>query len=297
MTVADGALLVLAVPAAVAAAAAMGLANAAQALATHEVSTSGLADPRLVWRLAHNPRWLAGTAATLAGLVLQLVALGFGPLLLIQPLLVTALPFTTVFAARLRHRRVDATVMTGVVLCVAGLCALLLLARPTPGTDRPVAGVSGLPLAVTLVVVIAGCLAVAVRTRHAGRVVALALTTGVLYGVTAGLMKLIAGQFRAGLDVPFTSWVLYAGCVIGPLGFVLSQITFQQGTLATPAVAVITTMDPLVGVGIGVSWFGETVQATPAALVGEAVAAAVIIAGIAVLAHRGEQLKDQPAPR
>ncbi|MGH3491685.1 MAG: DMT family transporter [Sciscionella sp.] len=288
---ATGALLVLAVPVALAGAAAMGLANVAQSRATQHVPVSGFLDPRLIWHLLRDSGWLIGTGATLAGLVLQVVALGFGPLLLVQPLLVTALPFTTVFAAWARHRRIDRVIVIGVGLCVAGLCAFLLTARPAQASDRLVGSSRVLPLAITFAVVVACCLTLAYRTHRAVRVVALALATGVVYGVTAGLMKIISGQFRIGFGVPFTSWALYVGCVIGPIGFLLSQSTFQQGKMATPAVAVITTVDPLVGVGIGVSWFGETVHTSPGALVGEMIAALAIISGVALLAHRGEALK------
>jgi hypothetical protein len=57
--------------------------------------------------------------------------------------------------------------------------------------------------------------------------------------------------------------------------------------------AVITTVDPLVGVAIGVSWFGEQVVVTPAVVAGEAVGAVVLIGGIALLTERGERLRQQ----
>lgn len=290
-----GAMLVIAVPAAMVGAAAMGLANATQSMATKQVPASGILDPHLILNLLRNPTWLIGIVATIAGLGLQVVALGFGPLLLVQPLLVSALLFTNVFMAWLVHRRADRVLVLGALLCVAGLCAFLLVARPQQHGDKIVGIEQVVPLALTFGIVVVVCLWVAARTRRGVRVLALALATGVLYGVTAGLMKVVSGEFRAGLFVPFTHWGLYTVCVIGPMGFLLSQNTFQQGKLISPAVGVITTVDPLVGVGIGVSWFGETVETTPGALAGQAVSALVIIGGIAIMAHRGEQLKQRSA--
>ncbi|WP_223842843.1 hypothetical protein [Amycolatopsis methanolica] len=75
----------VAVPAAVAGAALTGLASAAQAHATQQVETARTLDPALLSRLARRPLWLAGMPATVAGLVLQLVALAFAPLLVVQP--------------------------------------------------------------------------------------------------------------------------------------------------------------------------------------------------------------------
>jgi len=53
---------------------------------------------------------------------------------------------------------------------------------------------------------------------------------------------------------------------------------------------VITTVDPLVGVVIGVSWFGEDVASGPAVTLGELIAGLLIVAGIVVLSRRGAQL-------
>jgi drug/metabolite transporter (DMT)-like permease len=288
-------MLVIAVPAALVGAAAMGLANATQSKATHQVPTSGILDPHLILNLLRNKTWLVGMLATLTGLGLQVVALGFGPLLLVQPMLVTSLLFTNSFIAWMVHRHTDKVLLLGGLLCVAGLAAFLTVARPQQHSDRIAGGAALLPLALTFGVVVACSVVFAFRTKRSSRVLALALATGVLYGVTAGLMKIVSGQFRLGPGVPFTHWALYTVCVIGPMGFLLSQNTFQQGKLITLAVAIITTVDPLVGVGIGVSWFGETVATSPAALAGEVVAGIVIIAGIVVLAHRGEHLKQQAA--
>ena len=103
----DGASLAVAVPAAIAGAACMGLASAAQAKATKQVPASKTLHPGLLVDLARRPLWLIGIGATIAGLGLQIVALGYGPLLLVQPLLVTALPFASGFSAWLGHRKAD----------------------------------------------------------------------------------------------------------------------------------------------------------------------------------------------
>jgi hypothetical protein len=77
------------------------------------------------------------------------------------------------------------------------------------------------------------------------------------------------------------------------MGFLLSQNTFQHGTLIAPALAIITIVDPLVGVAIGVSWLGEEVSSSPVVLAGELIAVLVIIGSVALLAHRGTQLRRE----
>ncbi|MGH3784333.1 MAG: DMT family transporter, partial [Pseudonocardiaceae bacterium] len=68
---------------------------------------------------------------------------------------------------------------------------------------------------------------------------------------------------------------------------------FQQGTLIAPALAIITIVDPLVGVAIGVSWLGEQLASSPAVLAGQMISVVVVIGSIALLAHRGTQLRRE----
>ena len=284
----------VAVPAAVAGAASFGLASAIQQRATKEVPTTGTLDPRLILELIRRPVWVLGIVTVVVGLSLQLVALAFGPLVLVQPLLVTGVLFGAVFAALLAHRRVDRLIVLGSLGCVAGLSAFLLLVHPTDASTQLDDGWTLLPLAITLAVLVVGCLAVAARFSGAVHVAALAAATGVLYGLTAGLMKVVTSQFRSGGFVElFGHPVLYVVCAVGPMGFLLSQNTFQQGTLIAPALAIITIVDPLVGVAIGVSWLGEEINSSPAALTGQVIAAVVLIGSVALLAHRGTQLRHQ----
>jgi drug/metabolite transporter (DMT)-like permease len=283
--------LAIAVPAAVLGAAGFGLASAAQQRATKEVELAPTLSPRLLVDLTRRPMWLLGLVATVLALLLQIIALAFGPLAVVQPLLVTGVAFAAIFTALMAGRRPDLLVMVGALLCAAGLSAFLLLARPVAVHDLvDVDLTSGLPLVIGLSALVAGCLVYAALVRHPSRVLALALTTGILYGVTAGLMKVLTGQLRIGLDEPFRHPVLYVVCIIGPIGFLLSQNTFQQGRLVSPAVAVITSADPVVGVLVGVAWLGEQIDTSPANLAGAAIGAALVVAGIALITARGTYL-------
>lgn len=57
--------------------------------------------------LLRRPLWWAGTAAAVAGFVFQALALDNGSLIVVQPLLVSALLFALPLSARLAHRRVS----------------------------------------------------------------------------------------------------------------------------------------------------------------------------------------------
>ncbi|WP_037347278.1 DMT family transporter [Sciscionella sediminilitoris] len=289
--------LVVAAPLAVLAAACIGLASAAQAGAAKQVEATGTLDPRLFKRLVQKPLWLLGVGCTIAGLVLQLLALNFGPLILVQPIIITSLLFATVFYAWFGHTRIDGIIMVGALLCCGGLAAFMLLARPTPGTSAPKDVWGPVPLAIVLVLVLgAGVL----TANHVGRrfkVLLLALCTGLAYGMTAALMKVITSQLQDGIGAIFAHPVLYLACALGPVGFLLAQNTFQVGKLLSPALAVITVVDPIIGVLLGMQWFDEKVTVTPGTLIGEIIAGAAVIGGISLLSRRADHITASHAPQ
>ncbi|MBO0850747.1 MAG: DMT family transporter [Pseudonocardia sp.] len=285
--------MLIAVPAAVLAAASFGLSGALQQRATKRTRSRALLDPRLVIELVRQPQWLIGTSAVVAGLALQVVALAFGPLVLVQPLLATSILFAGATASWLASRRLDTGVVAGAGTCITGLAVFLVLASPSDPVEQTDGITHPSPLAIVLASVVIGFIAVAAIARFTGRVgaelhvAALALATGVIYGTTAGLIKVITGEIRR--DGPlsvFAHPTLYVVCLIGPVGFLLSQQTFKQGTLIAPALAVISIVDPLVAITIGVTWLGERVDTAPTALAGQAVGLVVLAAGMAVLAQR-----------
>lgn len=280
--------LLIAVPAALVAAASFGLTGALQHRAARATGTAGAVRLGLIGDLLRQPLWLLSLLFNAVGVGMQWVALSTGPLALIQSLLVMGLMFGVVSTSMLYRVLPDRTVMFGAALCVAGLAAFLVLARPTAGNDR-LSVTEVLPLAVGLAVVLAGCLTVAVRRRGPVRVLALSTATGVLYGVTAGLAKLAADEFRHGVLAALSDWPLYLVLVCGPLGFLLNQNAFRAGVALAPALAVIIVLDPLVGIGIGLLWLGEQINAGPLEIIGELVSFAVLTTGVIILSRRAPQ--------
>jgi drug/metabolite transporter (DMT)-like permease len=284
-----GATLVIAVPAALGAAAGFGLTGAVQHRAARATNQRGAVRLGLLGDLVRQPLWLASLVVNGVALLLQWVALSNGPLTLVQPLLVTGLLFAVALTSVLRRRRPDRVVLFGAVLCVVGLAAFLLLAQPRPGNDRLTLG-EVIPLAAGLAFVLAGCIVAAVRYSGRIRVLALAGAAGVLYGVTAGMAKLAADDLRHGVAAVFTDWPVYLLAVCGPLGFLFNQYAFREGVALTPALAMIVLLDPLVSIGIGALWLGETLSAGTGRVIGEVLALGVVTAGVAVLSRRAPQV-------
>ncbi|MET0995297.1 MAG: DMT family transporter, partial [Mycobacterium sp.] len=210
--------------------------------------------------------WWAGTAAAVAGYVFQALALAKGSLLLVQPLLVSALLFALPMSAHLAHRRVTRAEWAWASLLTAALTVFVLLARTRSGNYHVSVTASTL-VTVICVVVVAGCVALAVRTAGWRRAVLLAAAVGVLFGLVAVLTKIVMhrldeGSVRALLATPAP----YLLVVIGVIATLLQQSAFHAGALKT-SVPTMLVLEPLVAVLLGAILFGEQLAASgPAAV-------------------------------
>jgi drug/metabolite transporter (DMT)-like permease len=261
-----------------------GVTGAVQQLATHRIE-SGRGPIGFVRGLLRQPLWLFSTLGSIAGFALQGLALSTGPLVLVQPLLVTGVLFAAVTAFLLRRGPVDPWLVEGLLMTAGGLALFLAVARPVPGDGVLTPG-QVVPLAAGLAAVVAGCVAMALRVQDARRSLSLALAAGIVYGVTAAVAKVTFAQFPLGPIAVLTHWSLWVLVILGPTGFLLNQMAFHEAALVSPVVAVITVADPLVGIGIGLLWLGESVHAQGFAVVGEVAGLAIMAGGVWLVAQR-----------
>ena len=286
----------MAVVAAVCAAMIFGTAAVIEYRSAKQVPARGPLEVRLLVDLARRPMWLLAIGANVVGVGLQVVALRFGPLALVQPVLVCQLIFAVVISAlTVKHRQPDRIMLAGVLCCAAGLAGFLATAQPHDGKATvPLADV--VPLAAALAAVLACCLAVARVASDNVRPLALALACGVSYGVSAFLIKLVSQSLTKGFSEPFAQWPVYALIIIGPVGFLLNQSAFQAGVLVSPVLAVITVTDPLVSIGIAHLWLDESIAGSVTDIAAELLSLALMAGGIVALAQRAPQAaKSHPA--
>lgn len=257
---------------------------------THQVPERGALSPRLILDLLKHRLFLTALLVNAIGSLLQILALHFGSLAVVQPLIVLSLLFAVVIAAfTIRHHRPDRVMFLGAAACAGGVGGFLALARPTGGTN--VVGPSAaLPLGTALVAMVSVCLAAARWGPRRVRPLWLALACGVDFGVNAFLLKIVPSMLAHGFSDPLRQWPLYMLVFVTPAGFLLNQNAFQAGTLIAPVLAVITTTDPLVSITLGHLLLHENIASTPASLGSEAASLAVMTAGIVALSHRAPQL-------
>jgi hypothetical protein len=282
----------IAVVAAVASALMLGISSVADQRSTKRVESRRALSPRILLDLVRQPLWLAAISGNIAGFALQVVALSFGSLALVQPILVCDLIFAVLIGWILWRRsgghrlggvRKTVILFAGIAASTVGVSGFLVIGRPSGGSTH--ISFSMLPpLAIGLVAVVGGCLAVAARNRNL-RPLALALACGVNYGVAAFVVKLVTSQFGGGLSEVFSNWPIYVFAVVGPAGFVLNQDAFQQGTFLAPVQAILTTTDPVVSIALGIAWLNVRLHSSPADIAGEVVSVLLMITGIIITAN------------
>jgi hypothetical protein len=282
----------IAVVAAIASALMLGISSVADQRSTKRVKSRRALSPRILLDLVRQPLWVTALGANLLGFALQVVALKFGSLALVQPILVCDLIFAVLILWYLRSRsgiqhawrtRQTRIVFAGVGAAVIGVAGFLAIGRPSSGTTHVSFGMLP-PLAVGLVVVVGGCLAVAARNRNL-RPLALALACGVNYGVAAFLVKLLTSEFGGGLSEVFTNWPIYVFAVVGPAGFLLNQDAFQQGKFLAPVQAILTSADPVISIGLGIVWLNVQLRSGPADIAGVVASILLMITGIVITAN------------
>jgi drug/metabolite transporter (DMT)-like permease len=251
--------------------------RAAQAVPGDEALSATMATT-----LVRQPLWWAGTLAAVAGYVFQALALAHGSLLLVQPLLVSALLFALPLSARLSRQRIGWADWGWAVLLTAALAVFVLVGQPHEGHNRPPIPAWTLALAVTVPLVIA-CVGAAHRTAGRLRAMLLAVAVAVLLGMIAVLTKICTHRFTTGgwhdvLTVP-APYLLFALAVTVT---VVQQSAFHAGALQM-SVPIMLVGEPIVAVLLGVVVLGEHLTARgPAALILAVAVLAMLAATIAL---------------
>lgn len=108
-----------------------------QQLAAREAPEEESLHLSLLLRLVHRPLWLAGLGVMLLGYALEATALAFGPVALVQPLIVTELVFALPLAMWVGRLRAGLREWVATIAIVSGVALFVTTTSPTPGTADP----------------------------------------------------------------------------------------------------------------------------------------------------------------
>jgi hypothetical protein len=241
-------------------------------------------DAQAGWRaLVRRPLWWAGNLGDWGAYLAQAAALGFGALLIVQPIIASSLLFALALGARVTRRplrRADAVAALALAVAVA---VFAIVANPSSGRDTATVS-RWAPSAVILLVALAGALASAWRTHGASRASGFGAAVGLLYGASAVLTKTVVDHLHAGPVAVLSSWDTYALIVVALAGTFLQQLALASGPLSASLPA-MTVLEPLVASALGVTVLHEHLRIGPGGSVVAALAAVTMVAAVWRLAR------------
>jgi drug/metabolite transporter (DMT)-like permease len=241
---------------------------------------------RPAWRtaadLVRQPVWLLGALFLAGTFGFQALALYFGPLSVVQPVLVLELVFTLGLRAFLMHDDIASRTWSAALVICVGLASFLVVASPSAGT--------GVPDARQWIVVVTSrgliVLVLLLLSRYgspARRAALFGAATAVVWSVDAAFVKQTVDVLaRSGLLGLLTHWPLYAMIGTGVLGTILLQSAYAVGPLAASQ-ATMLIVDPLASIVLGIEIFHEQLNTGPGYVLGAVVSLAVLGAGVVML--------------
>ncbi|HEY3477290.1 MAG TPA: DMT family transporter [Nocardioides sp.] len=233
---------------------------------------------RLVVELARDRGWVIGIGLAVLSYGFQALALSFGPLILVQPLIVSELLFAIPASVRLRGLRLGPREWCAVVAVVAGLAVGMVSADPQTG--QPVQPLlTWIPALVGVAVVVAAGLAFARFRSGPAKAGGIAFAGACAMGLQSALYDATITLLPQGFLQIFLTWEPYLLIAVSLLGAFLVQNAYQAGPLAASTPVMDSTL-PLVAIALGVGLFGETVRTAPWALAGTGLGLSLLLAGI-----------------
>jgi drug/metabolite transporter (DMT)-like permease len=235
----------------------------------------------LLLELLRHPKWLLGGAAMLAGFGMQAVALSFGPVAVVQPVVVTELAFAIPFGIIRRHRRAGLREWSGIVAVMCGVSIFIAVASPSNGIQNPPTTQwieSLVPVAGVAVIAVA----LGAARKGPKRAMFLGSAAGLAFGTLSVLTKAVTHLLSSDLLKAFVTWQVYVTIGVGIVALTVSQSAYQAGPLpySMPFVGVL---EPVVAVIIGDTVLGEQIQESSGQFALELAAAAIAVVGIVLL--------------
>ena len=244
-----------------------------------EKKSSGL---QLVVYLFRHPLWLLGWVGMGGSLVFQSLALHFGPLSVVQPLLVTELIMALALRRLWLRQSIRPATWIAAIVTGAGLITFLAATSPsggvfTPSTSKWIGPVFITFGAVALLIILAQ------RGSPNRRAALFASATAITWALEATFIKATTNTISAfGWGGAVSRWPLYALCVGGAIGLFCEQSALHVGPLSVSQ-PFIVIVDPIVSVVLGIWLYREHLLSGVLHLGVGALAFALMCVGIVAL--------------
>lgn len=229
-----------------------------------------------------RPQWWMSISLALGAYALQALALAFGSLLVVQPILVMSLMFTLLLAARVERRSMEIDETFWAIVLTACVGMMIVLGRPLPGRrlapNWEWAMAIGLGTLACFVIV-----AVAYSRSPAAQALLYGIVCGAVFGFLAVFSKVTVDAFAAGgVSAMLGTWQFWAMVIASLLGTAVQQYAFGAGMLSRslPAMKIV---EPLIALTLGWTILGEKMQVSSVAgwaVMGASISGMLIAAGM-----------------
>lgn len=249
-------------------------------------------------RLFRTPRWVFGLVLLGVGMSLNVYALASAPLTVVQPIGAIALVITTVVNAREHHIKINRPTILAITACMVGSAGFVFLAIEVSAKEHLITPGQELLTIMILAVAVAIFGGAVVLFPHRLGAFFYILGAGVLFGFVAVLVRTISvalldpnGRFIANV-----SWYsILAVIVAGLLGSYFVQNAYSKGP-PDLVIAGLTVIDPIVGISIGITIFGELdPDVQPAVALSMVGAGCIAIVGVIALSRHHPDVLERKA--
>ncbi|MET7772204.1 DMT family transporter [Nocardia sp. NPDC005366] len=250
---------------------------AVAAVTQHRAAATVPEGAALVGSLMRDPRWWAGIVGDVGGYAAQVAALALGSVLLVQPLLVSALVFALPLSARLNGRRITGRTWATALALTAALAIFLLVGDPTAGNS--IAPLRDWTVSlIVLLCAIGGAIAIGAESPDpARRALLFGAAGGALFGLAAALTIGVTDLADRGPGAVLSSWQLWGLVCAGLAGIYLQQRAYQVGPL-TASLPAVTIAEPIVAAVLGATVLDERLRTNAFGLIVVAVSVVVMCA-------------------
>jgi drug/metabolite transporter (DMT)-like permease len=236
--------------------------------------------------MAHAIRrgiWLIGFALMLVVFGLQAMALRFGELSVVQPVLTTELLFLLLILAVWFRYHLGWKEWLGSLTIVVGLGGFFLVAAPKGGDAIPT-NHQWLVASVLLIALIAACIGAALRGPRWWRAAAFGAATAITAAYTAALTKAITTYVTEGWGHVLTHFEPYMLAIMGLGTVFLIQNALHAGPI-TASRTTMVTLNPLVSIVLGITLFADKLRVGPLWISLEIASLVVLVTGVVILAR------------
>jgi len=227
--------------------------------------------------------WLAGFALMIVSFLLQAVALHFGRLSEVQPILTTELVFLVIVLVAWFGFTMGGREWVGVLAVSAGLAGFLYFADPVEGSLSPPLWAWAVAIGACGTAIVIAVL-LALRGPRWWRAAMFGTAAAIGFALTAACTKVVSGFAASDWTTLYRHWQTYALAFFGVLAVFLAQNAFHAGPIVASQ-STLVLVDPLASILIGVGLFGDDLRTNGAWGPLEALSLLVMFAGAVLLAH------------